>query len=379
MRKALAILPFLIPGIVSAQTPTQDAQALVAKYLPIIRNYAAMLKESADHKTRLPLDVFPESLSVMIARESRPEVRQVLLMARCFMFEALPVAYDQLPEDAADYTSHIRTSSLVELSGQITPASPALDLVAALHPDLMSYFAWHHSGGGYVAQSSNEAATKALAFCDEIFAQHPNRQVRVMALACKLDLNSGPRDLEAMKVGLARLVAFEPQAPEVAKWKTWLEQAYLEDKAAPKVGGVLPNFQVEDLDHPGITLAPASFKGKYWILDFWATWCGPCKGELPFVHKAYAKYHPAGLEILSISSDKKAEEIAAFRRNPEHPMPWHHALPLGKVRDNLMTLFQVRGIPHVLLVGPDGRILAQDEDLRGKALEATLGQYLGAK
>ena len=377
--RLIQALAVVLPVALVAQVPRDDFHTLVANYAAILKDYPTGLKNEAAHKVRLPMEATPEYVSVLIAHETRPELRQILLMARYFMLDAARADLKDLPAPVANYAARVNTSSMVELAGQITPDSPALDLLAAVRPDFLGWVAWHASGGGYTHQSESTAAAKAFAFYDQIIEKHPSRQVKLLAMESSLELHSRPRQIEEVKRGLARLEAFEPKAPSIAHWKTWLVQAEQEDKVAPREGNPIPAFQVEDLDHPGASMTPATFKGKYWLLDFWATWCGPCKHELPFVHKAYAKFHPTGLEVLSISSDLKSGDIAAFRKNPEHPMPWHHAFPQGKAKEDLVERFQVRSIPHVLLISPDGKILAMDEALRGDELEKTLGKYLKTK
>jgi len=369
----------LLPAMLIAQAPVEDTRALVAKYAAMVKDYAGQVKKAQADKTRLPLEATPEGLSVMIAHETRPGVRQLLLQARYFMLRSLAGDAGKLPENLANFSFTLSQSSMLELAGQLTPDSPALDLVAAVDPEFLGWIAWHASGGGYALQTEAAAAAKAFAFYDQVFEMHPTRAVKLMALEGAIELHSRPRMIPEVRTDLARLQAFEPGSPAIAKWNAWLAKAEVEDKVAPKAGNPLPAFKVAELGKPGTFLTPASFKGKYWILDFWATWCGPCKGELPFVHKAYAKYHPAGLEILSVSSDKKAGDIAAFRKNAATPMPWHHAFPEGKEREALMNLFQVRGIPHVILVSPDGKIITVNEGLRGEELDKTLGKLLKTK
>ncbi|BDU71881.1 TlpA family protein disulfide reductase [Mesoterricola silvestris] len=369
----------LLPAMLVAQAPAEDTSALVATYTAVVKNYAAHLKEGKAAKTRLPMDATPEGLSVLIAHETRPGVRQLLLQARYFMLRSQAAESGKLPDNLANFQFTLTTSSMLELAGQMTPDSPALDLVAAVDPEFLGWIAWHASGGGYVKQTEAQAATKAFAFFDQVFEKHPSRAVKLLALESSIELSSRPRMIAEVRKGVARLQAFEPASPAIAKWNAWLVKAEVEDKIAPKAGNPMPAFKVTELGKGGKVLGPATFKGKYWILDFWATWCGPCKGELPFVHKAYAKYHDAGLEILSVSSDKKVGDIAAFRRNPATPMPWHHAFPEGKEREALMNLFQVRGIPHVILVGPDGKIITVNDGLRGEDLDRTLGKLLKTK
>lgn len=138
------------------------------------------------------------------------------------------------------------------------------------------------------------------------------------------------------------------------------------------VGQTAPKFQTVDLE--GKTLKfPEDYEGKVVLMDFWATWCGPCIAELPNVIKAYDKFHGRGLDILSISFDQpnKADVVKKFAE--ENKMTWRHVYE-GKFWDTTQgRQYGVEAIPFVLLVeGGTGRILATVRDLRGAALEKTL-------
>ncbi len=98
--------------------------------------------------------------------------------------------------------------------------------------------------------------------------------------------------------------------------------------------------------------------GRYVLLDFWATWCGPCMGELPNVKALYDKYHDKGFEIVGISFDQDGDAWRGViqRRN----MNWTHLSDLSGWKSLPVEFYGVNAIPHLMLIGPDGTIIAND-------------------
>jgi thiol-disulfide isomerase/thioredoxin len=146
--------------------------------------------------------------------------------------------------------------------------------------------------------------------------------------------------------------------------------------AVVMTGKPIPDFEVALLDGSG-KVSNTSMLGKYYMIDFWATWCGPCVREMPAIHKAYDKFKGRkGFEILSLSMDAAQSQIAPFRAK-KWKMPWLHAFIPGVFEAELAKKFEVLGIPKPILVGPDGKVVAMQEELRGEELEKTLGKFLG--
>jgi thiol-disulfide isomerase/thioredoxin len=163
-----------------------------------------------------------------------------------------------------------------------------------------------------------------------------------------------------------------------------LEKASEEVPQAPlppdiSVGKKAIPFEATTLDGAKIDF-PKSYAGKLVMLDFWATWCGPCIAELPNVKDAYAEWHDQGFEILGISFDQPGmkDKLVAFTK--QHEMPWPQIYEGKGWSTDLGEQYDVSAIPFVLLVdGDTGEILALANQLRGPGLTDVIGKALEKK
>jgi thiol-disulfide isomerase/thioredoxin len=132
-------------------------------------------------------------------------------------------------------------------------------------------------------------------------------------------------------------------------------------------------FLLEGYTLDGQPVSSAQLKGKIVLIDFWATWCGPCKAEIPNILANYTKYHDAGFEVLAVSIDKDLEALASFT-SEENP-PWTVVADRHPYNKKSMgAKFGIRSIPAFVLVGRDGRVAAIH--CRGKRLGEEIERLL---
>lgn len=148
--------------------------------------------------------------------------------------------------------------------------------------------------------------------------------------------------------------------------------------AGPTVGKKSEDFTTKTISGEKIQLHE-SFKGKLVLIDFWATWCPPCRGEIPHLKKANKKYGEKGLVIIGVTLDEDknipAEDVAAFTKKEE--MPWAQIYDDSR---EIALAYQIQFIPTPFLIdGDSGKIIATKESLLGAALDKTLNKHLAAK
>ena len=167
-----------------------------------------------------------------------------------------------------------------------------------------------------------------------------------------------------------KLTAAAKKTPSAIEFKKALETA-----KKTSIGRLAMNFTQNDtLDQP---VSLASFRGKYVLIDFWASWCGPCRAENPNVVKTFQKYSPQNFTVLGVSLDRPGQKDKWLKAIHDDQLTWTQVSDLKFWDNDVAKLYGVQSIPQNFLLDPEGKIIGKD--LRGEALDAALNKAMGER
>lgn len=202
----------------------------------------------------------------------------------------------------------------------------------------------------------------------DFIAKHPNEYVSLTALN---DVMSPfPTDVYQIQKSFSQLAASLKNS-ELGK-RTAIS---IDKLIAIQIGKRAPDFAAPDT--LGKIVHLSDYKGRYVLLDFWASWCVPCREENPNVVAAYQRFHTQKFDILSVSLDKadaRAQWLAAIQKDG---LSWQHVSDLKFWNSEAAQLYMVKAIPQNFLIDPQGKIIAKD--LRGEELTKKLQEILPKK
>lgn len=208
-------------------------------------------------------------------------------------------------------------------------------------------------------------------YFEELITSYPVAEFRKGALIQAVNYydESGFND-NRKKYFLSRLFTDFPNDRDVRAMK----QEYTKESKL-RVGMKAPKFKLIDLDNSEHVITEKDLIGKYTLMDFWATNCGPCIEEFDFITDAYNKFKDSNFQIISISFDLNKDKVVLFR-SKRYKMPWINTVETKSFMSDIAKDYEINAIPYPFLIGPDGRILEIDNTLRGGKLIPTLQKYL---
>jgi thiol-disulfide isomerase/thioredoxin len=194
---------------------------------------------------------------------------------------------------------------------------------------------------------------------------NPNSYLSLLALNDLSKPTPDPTELDPLYTSLSQNIK-DTEGAKVFKRS-------LDAVRTTAIGVIAPDFTQADVN--GVPVKLSSFRGKYVLIDFWASWCGPCRQENPNVVKTYAKYKNKNFTIIGVSLDKAEGKSAWLDAIKSDGLTWTQVSDLKFWQNDVARLYSIGSIPSNILVDPTGKILAKD--LRGDDLDNKLAEIFG--
>lgn len=341
----------------------------------IIKNGVVTFKGKLDGEKLLSLHIFPTESRALTTDKGlvqRPELRVFMGNEKV----EITAEVDSLQMDLDLYGSPVNYKNVeikgskqaldyVEFQNILSEKAAAYEKASEAYYDFWGRREQSALKEGVETYKVSQAAKREIYKCQYEFAKaHITEPVGFFALG-KYASHFTLTEIETLEAAVpAKLKAS-------ASGKDIISNLQTIKKSVP--GAMFFDTELKTPEGKTIRISDYCGKGKYVLLEFWASWCGPCRADIPHIKEAYAHYHPQGFEIVSISMDnnEKAWKAAVEREQ----MNWPQASDLMAFNSPLAKVYNFNGIPFCILIGPDGRIV--EREWRASAMDAGLIDIYG--